>query len=123
MGAVTIQQMADRVSDLLQERLRIKGRDLSDRLSKGGRKLPRKVRAAAEGLALAAEQSHNAKLLVQIDEELVARNYDICVKHLTGLNRWDKRKGVLLGLTASILFSLVAVVALLIGVLIWRGFL
>jgi hypothetical protein len=123
MGAVSIQQMAERISVLLTERLQIKGRDLPDKLSRVGGRLPRKVRKAAAEVATAMEQSYNPKLLLQISEEKVAENYDICVRHLTALNKGHKLRGVLLGLSSSILFSLVAVVALILGVLIWRGFL
>lgn len=123
MGAVSIQQMAERVSALLTERMQIKGRDLPDKLGSAGRRLPRKVRVAAQDLATALEQSFNPKLLLQIDEEKVASDYDICIKHLTALNKGHKLRGVLLGLSTSVLFSLVAVAALLLGVLVWRGFL
>ncbi len=123
MGAVSIQQMAERVSELLTERMHVKGRDLADKLHRAGRRLPRKVRVAGQELSDALEQSYNPKLLLQIDEEKVANNYDICLKHLTALNKGHKLRGILLGLSTSILFSLVAVVALVLGVLVWRGFL
>jgi hypothetical protein len=123
MGAVSIQQMAERVSVLLTERLQIKGRDLGDKLYRSGRLLPRKVRQAAKEVAVAMEQSYNPKLLLQIDEEKVAENYDVCIKYLNGVNKGHKLRGVLLGLSTSILFSLLAVVALAVGVLMWRGFL
>lgn len=123
MSAVTIQQMAERISALLTERMSIKGRDLADKLSRASRRLPRKVRVAAQALSEAAEQSYNPKLLLQIDEEAVARNYDICLRHLNALNRGYRLRGMILGLSTSILFSLLAVVGLVVGVLIWRGFL
>ncbi len=123
MGAISIQQMAERISALLTERLQIKGQDLADKLRRGGGRLPRKVRVAAQELATASEQSYNPKLLLQINEEKVAGNYDICVKYLTSLNKGYRIRGVLLGLSTSILFSLVAVVGLVLAVLVWRGFL
>jgi hypothetical protein len=123
MGAITIQQMADRVAELLEERLGLKGDGLQAKLRKGARLLPRKVSRAANELAEAAEQSRHAKLLLQVDEEAVATNYDICVKHLSGLNVWHRRRGVLLGLATSILFSLLVVAGLVLAVLFWRGFL
>ncbi len=49
MGVVTITQMADRVSSLMEERLGARGRTLEEKLRSAGRKLPRKVRDAAEG--------------------------------------------------------------------------
>lgn len=122
MGAVSIQQMAERISLLLTQRLHVKGRDLPDKLKRSGRRMPRKVRVAAHEVAVAMEHSYSPKLLLQINEEKVAENYDICVKHLNGLNKGHKLRGVLLGLSTSILFSLLAVVVLVLGVLFWRGF-
>ena len=72
MSAVTIQQMADRVAGLMEERLRIRGVGLAEKLRKGGRLLPRRVRVAAEFLAQAAAMAQNAKLLMQIDDGAVA---------------------------------------------------
>lgn len=122
MSAVTIQQMADRVAALMHDRLRINGQSLSEKLRKGGRMLPRKVRQAATDLAQAAEMSHHPKLLLQLDEEKIAEHYDVCLKHLGQVNAWDKRKGLLLGMTTSILFIFVVVAALLLVALRWRGF-
>lgn len=123
MGAISIQQMAERISVLLTERMFIKGHDLDEKLHRAGRRLPRKVRVAAQAVATAMEQSYNPKLLLQINEEQVAENYDICIKYLNTLNKGHKLRGVLLGLSTSILFSLLAVAALVLGVLVWRGFL
>ncbi len=123
MSAVTIQQMADRVAVLMEERLRIKGRGLAEKLQRGGRVLPRRVRQAADALAQAAHMSQNPKLLLQVDEEAVAAAYDTCVKHLNGVNRWNGRKGMMLGMASSIMFSLIVVALIVLGVLRWRGYL
>ena len=122
MSAVTIQQMADRVAGLLEDRLRIRGVGLAEKLRKGGRLLPRKVRTAAEFLASAATMAQNAKLLLQIDDAAVAAAYDICLRHLGRVDAADKRRGLIVGIAASIAFSLLAVVLLLGAVLYLRGF-
>lgn len=121
MSAVTIHQMADRVAALMEERLHIRGKGLSDKLRRGGRALPRKVRAEAKVLAEAAFQAKNPKLLMQIDDGRVTAAYDICVKYLGPLNNWDRRKAMLLGVASSIAFSLLVVAGLTITVLVWRG--
>ena len=122
MGVVTITQMADRVSALMQDRLGARGRTLQDKLRSAGRKLPRRVREAAEGLAAAAEKAQNPKLLAQLDEELVAEAYDVCMKHLGGIGRGDRRKGLVSGIAASMAFSLLVVAAGVVGYLVWRGY-
>lgn len=111
MGAVAIQQMADRVADLMEERLRIRGVGLSTKLRKAKRHLPRKVALAAAELADAAEKAQNPKLLVQIDQGQVAHNYDICVRHLTAINPRNTAKTLLIGMAATL-----ALGALLLGV-------
>lgn len=121
MSAATFQQMADRVAALMEERLRIRGRGLSEKLRRGGKALPRHVRAAAEALARAAEQAQNPRLLIQIDPEVVAADYDTCLRHLQDLNRRDRRIAMLSGMATSILFSLIAVAGLFVAVLYWRG--
>jgi hypothetical protein len=123
MGAVTIQQMADRVAGLLEQRLGVRGNGLAEKLKKGGRRLPRKVRGAADYLAEAAHMSQNPKLLLQVDENRVAEAYDICLKHLGGIDRGAARSGLWSGIWSSILLSLLAVALLVAGVLVWRGYL
>ncbi|WP_050526660.1 hypothetical protein [Pseudorhodobacter aquimaris] len=123
MSAATTRQLAERISVLLTDRMHIKGQDLADKLDRAGRRLPRRERMAARALAEAAHQAQNPKLLLQIDEESVAANYDICVRYLNALNRGYRLRGVLMGVSTSILFSLLIVMAVLLAVLMWRGFL
>ncbi len=122
MSAVTIQQMADRVSALLEERLRLKGGDLSDKLRRAGRRLPRRVRDAGEALVSATQLAQSPKLLLQIDDGAVANAYDICLRHLNTLNPAAARWGMLLNMLASVGFSLLVVAGLVIAVLYLRGF-
>jgi hypothetical protein len=86
MGAVTVQQMAQRISDLLDQRLQARGAGLEARLRHSGRKLPRRVRQAAGRLVVAEARSAVPKLLLQVDEGDVARDYDICVRYLSALS-------------------------------------
>lgn len=123
MSAVTIQQMAERVTGLMEERLRIKGKGLREKLRKGGRLLPRRVRVAADQLALAAERSQNPKLLLQLDESDVAAAYDICCKHLGKIDANHRRMTGILGTASSMAASLLGVGLIVIAVLYWRGYL
>ena len=123
MSAVTIQQMAERITGLMEERLRIKGKGLHEKLRKGGRLLPRRVRAAAGALADAAERSQNPKLLLQINEAEVVAAYDVCSRHLSKIDAGQRRITGLLGTASSMAASLLAVCLIVIGVLYWRGYL
>ncbi len=122
MTGVPIQQMADRVAGLMEQRLRVRGQGLGEKLRKGGRLLPRRVRAAAEVLHTGAVMAQNPKLWAQVDQQAVAQAYDTCVRHLNGVDGGDRRKGAVLGIAASVAFSVLAVAALLFAVLRWRGF-
>ena len=123
MSAVTIQQMAERITALMEQKLRLKGKDLREELRKGGRILPRRVRAAAEELADAAEKSQNPKLLLQIDETAVVAAYDVCSKHLSKIDAGYLWTSSMLRTASSIVISLFVVVLLAVGVLYWRGYL
>ena len=122
MSAVTIQQMAERVTSLMEERLRVKGTGLHEKLRKGGRLLPRKFRIAADRLADASEMSKNPKLLMRIDEAAVVEAYDICSKHLTKIDAAHRRMTGILGTASSLAATLLFVGLIVMGVLYWRGY-
>lgn len=121
MTAVAIQQMADRVAALMEERLSLRGAGLEAKLRRAGRLLPRKVRDAGKRLAEAARNSQNPKLLLQIDMEKVSNDYDLLTRHLQAISPWDRRFGWLLHGTASVMVILAVVAALFVAVLRWRG--
>lgn len=121
MSAVTIQQMAERVAALMEERLGIRGADLAAKLKRGGRILPRKVRVAAAELARAAEMSRTPRLWAQVDEARVTAKFDICMKHLSAIDRRSRRIGVVVGMAASVALGLLVLTAAVIAVLKWRG--
>lgn len=123
MSAVAIQQMADRVAQLLDERLSLGGRDLEAKLQRGGRLLPKRVREGAEFLAASAEKAKNPKLLGQIDMGAVTDAYDACVRHLVTVDPSDRRKDAWAGAIGFIGYGLVFLTIGIIAVLVWRGFL
>lgn len=121
MGAATVQQMADRVGALIEERLRVRGTGLADKVRRAGRRLPRSVREAARRLAEAETMAQNPKLLLQIDEARVAADYDTCLRHLTAISTRDRWVGWLVNTGASVVMTLLVVAALVAAVLYWRG--
>ena len=122
MSLATVKQMADRVDQLLEERLHLKGGTLDSKLRRAGRRLPRPVRDAGAALATAVMMMQSPKLMRQVDDATVAVAYDICVRHLTSVSPSAGRNGLILSIAASIAFSLLVVAVLLAGVLYWRGF-
>ncbi len=121
MSALSIQQMADRVAALMQDRLGARGPGLQAALDQRGGRLPRKVRQAATDLAKAAAMAQNPRLLLQIDHESLARNYDLCLRHLGGLKPHRRWLAGTMAIAASVAVSLLLVALLVIGVMRWRG--
>jgi hypothetical protein len=122
MSAVTIQQMADRVAQLLEEKLALRGKDLEARLQRGGRLLPRRVREGAELLAEASEKAKNPKLLGQIDMGQVSDAYDACVRHLITIDPSGRRRDTVGSMIGSVGFGVLVMVILVVGLLFWQGY-
>ncbi|MGL4322386.1 MAG: hypothetical protein ACRCS3_16120 [Paracoccaceae bacterium] len=118
MGAVTVQQMAQRVNGLLEERLRLRGNSLADKLHRAGRRLPRRVRQAAARLSVAEAKSVVPKLLLQVDEGDVARDYDTCVRHLTSVRPTGGMMTGVVRIAASVAVGLL-VLAVMAGSFVW----
>jgi hypothetical protein len=123
MSAVTIQQMADRVAQLLEERLGVSGRDLSAKLTRAGRDLPRKVRDGGKLLVSASQRAQNPKLLGQIDMGEVADAYDVCVRHLASIDPVVRRRNILAGMVGSVGFGVLVLAIGIMVLLAWRGYL
>lgn len=121
MGVTTVQQMADRVAALMEQRLKIGGTGLSAKLKRGGRRLPRKVRREAEYLAGVSELAMHPKVQMMLDEARIAQAYDTCVRYLNPLGARDRLLDRVLGIGGSIAFALLVVGGGLIAVMAWRG--
>ena len=121
MSAVTYQQMADRVAELMEQKLRLPGKGLADKTRRAGRLLPKKVRVAAAALAEAAALAQNPKLYLQLDAGTIAADYDTCLKHLGAVSAGGRQRGLFISMASGVAFSLLAVAVLLLAVLWWRG--
>jgi hypothetical protein len=122
MGAAAIQAMTDRVAQLMEEKLGIRGKGLAAKLQRGGRLLPRNIRAAAQGLAQACDMAQSPRLSLQIDNQAAAAAYDTCLKYLTGLPVASGWGGHMLSSLRSIAFGVLVIAVALIGYLVWRGY-
>lgn len=123
MSAVAVKQMADRVAGLMEERLRIRGATLSDKLGRGGRLLPRRVRSSARLLADAAERAGNPRLAAQLDHARIAAAYDDCLRHLQPIGSAARVRNTILDASAMLAAVAIVTAALVISVLVWRGYL
>ncbi len=123
MTSPSAPEMADHVAQLLDDRLRLRGSGLAEKLQNGGRKVPAKLRDAAQQVLISAEMAQNPRLLPQIDQAALTRAYDTCLAHLGGIGRTDRRRAAWSRFGTSVLLSTAAAVALFVTVLVWRGFL
>lgn len=123
MGSASVQQMADRVSALMEERLQVRGKTLEDKLQHGARMLPRRVRSEAKFVARAAALARDPGTVNQVDHARLAEAYNACVFHLRRIDNWGRIRRRMLVLAGAMLTGLVAGVVVLAALLVWRGYL
>lgn len=121
MSAASIRQMSDRIAALMEQRLGVRGDGLAEKLARGGGKLPREVREAAEHLAESAEAAQNPALFLRLDHGRIARDYDLCLRHLKRARRWEHRGELAIALLGRLAVIVLAVSALVVGLAWWRG--
>jgi len=116
-----LRQMSDEVSGLLASRLGAKGATLEARVASRARRLPRKVRRAAQTLIEAEAKVAVPKIARQIDAQAIGAAHATCVAYLRplgfGARVWSF---ALNALTASV-FALVVIVTLALIVSRARG--
>lgn len=117
------EEQADQIAALLQDRLGVRGNGLEAKLRRAGRLLPRHVRRAASVLVQAVHMQASPKMARLVDGDGVQRAYRTCEKYLSGIDAWDRRKGRIIGILSTSALNLLAVAALFVAVLVWRGFL
>lgn len=119
----SVQQMADRVAELMEARLGVKGNGLSEKLRKGGHRLPKKVLGAALFLAKSADELASPKMFARVDVERNAIAYDRCVRYLKPLDASRRWRAALLRVLAVILTAILAAGVMAAAVLYLRGLL
>jgi len=115
--------MAQELETLLAEKHGLSSGPLSRRLTKGLRRAPRAVKRAADGFVQAQIQMGNPKLMRLMDKAQVESQFQTLRDHLRAIDVADRRKGLVLSLLGSLGFNLIAVAAILVILLVWRGFL
>jgi hypothetical protein len=123
MSVITVQQMADRVAGLMEDRLRIRGKTLQDKVRRGGRLLPRKVRREAEYLAEVAVLAQHPKVQTMLDDARIAEAYDVCLRHLRDIGAKERFWAMILSIAGSLALALLVLGGMFIAVLVWRGYL
>jgi hypothetical protein len=123
MGGIAVRQMADRIAAPMEERLRVRGNGLREKLRAGGRRLPSRIRREAEYLAEAAFLAQSPKFEPMLDDARIAAAHDACLRHLKGVRRRGRLSGFMRDVAGSVVVQRLLVAALAVGVAMWRGLL
>lgn len=121
MSGVAVQKMADRVAELMEQRLRVRGDNLSEKLRRGARLLPRKVRKNAFYLAEASSTAHVPMMQARLDHERISDAYDVCIQYLKPLGAGARRRALMLDMLRGLWGAALATLVLVFVVLVWRG--
>lgn len=123
MGAASVRQMAERISDLVAERLRLprKGLDTARYLISAERHVPKAVAAQLRILAEAMSLTDDAQAMRRVDYERLSEAYEGCLKHLQGLPKGIRRTRFLSEVARNLWVNLTVFAA--IAVTVWLIFL
>ncbi|WOI34580.1 hypothetical protein [Tritonibacter scottomollicae] len=117
----TLQSELDQIQTLLEKRLKLSG-ELADSLRRARRHLPHRMRRAADDLVAAEASFAHPRIAATLDQDGLLRKARRLRAYLAELDLKDRRKGRLLDIAATVGFALICVIALLVVVLRWRGF-
>ena len=117
------QSQVDAISTGLQKKLRLKPAPFPTLVARSRKGLPRHIWLKAKALADAQEYAQHPKLSHTLDFPDLSKSALLVQAHLKALDIADERRGRRLSLMGSLSFNLIVVVALVIIVLVWRGFL
>ena len=112
----------DALAELIRARLGIRrGATLEAKLRHAGRLLPRAERAAERRLVEAERLWPNPKLRRRIDLPGLAEDAARLRAFLERVDPADRRRGVILGILATLAFNFLVLAAAAIGYLAWSG--
>jgi len=115
-------QQAQELATLMEARLGTRGADLQAKVSRAGRRLPRAIRSQAHVVILSAQLQNSPKLARQIDQAATQAAFDDCKTYFNSLDKSERRKNLALSILAANALNVVIILALVMVVLFWRGF-
>lgn len=121
MAGVTVHDLAANVAAMLEKHLGVGGDGLEAKLKRAGRRLPAHVRRDGKLIVDALPLADSPKLARRINLPRLEAAERRMVAYLKNINRADRRKGAVLGLLGGLSFNLLALFALIVALLVWRG--
>lgn len=116
--------LRDEISGLqtqMERQLNLKG-TFPDQARRAKRHLPRSMQKRLTALVSALEMMEHPRLALTLDESALLRDARVLSAYLNDVDLADRRKGRLLDMAATVGFAVLVVIALLVFVLRWRGF-
>ena len=120
-AGMSVQDRADHIAELIEQRLGVRGRGLEAKLRRAGRTLPRHVRRDADKIVDAMRLSANPKLMRQLDLSGLETAYRHCETWLNSVDPAKRRKDALLGLLGTNALNFLIISAAFIAYLVWSG--
>lgn len=109
------------ISVMLRERLRVRGSTFAAQIRKAGRRLPRRVRRAAQFLIETEDLTAHPKLARMVDPDEVSTARDTIFTFLQTVDPKERRKDYLLNILGIIALNVLLIGAAIVTYLVWAG--
>lgn len=116
-------RLAERLTALMRDKLEVKAESFPAALRRAGGRLPRRLRREGAVIVATLDQVRSPRLSRIADGEGAARAARRIEAYLSRLDPAADRARARAFFWANIAFRIVVVIALLMAVLVWRGFL
>lgn len=116
-----VEAMAAEIAALLGDRLHLRGATLADKLARGRRLLPRRVRREAACLAAAAEAARHPRLRLRLDAGRIARAHAVCRGYLQPLGQTARRRRIAASILTGVALAVFAAGLIVVGYIAWQG--
>lgn len=117
-----VQSQIGHTVQLLRNKLGVRDKTLTASVKKARRQLPRRIYKQALLLANAEQMAAHPKLRLVLDTPKLVKASEEVQAHLSGINLADRRWGWFLSFLGSLALGFLALSALALIVLRWRGF-
>ncbi|MES0828412.1 hypothetical protein [Ruegeria sp. SCP11] len=117
-----VQSQISHTLQLMRKKLGMRDKTLTASVRKAKRQLPRRIYKQALLLANAEQMAAHPKLRLVLDTPKLVKASEDVQTHLSGINLADRRWGWFLSFLGSLALGFLALSALALIVLRWRGF-
>lgn len=121
MMQASVEQQAEEVARLIALRLGIRADSPSAAVARARRRLPARVRRAADELIAAAAMDRHPRLRLMIDRNRTERAYRTCMRYLRPLGGRERRRAFAVDALSAMGRAVFGVLVMVIAWLAWRG--